>query len=284
MKKLLTCLTLSALLLTACAPASTDSAEDSLRLFYPTDLTSARGGDAIESVVLPRRSLPQADLQAQAEAVVQAIIDGDEDHRSPLPAGTRLLECHLVGGIVYLDFSQEYGRLSGMDLTMADYCLTLSLTELPDIYGVRITVAGKELDYRKGGVLLAGNVLLTSTEDVVRELAATLYFPNAEGALTKEERLLVLYEGQSRAGVVMDALLAGPETEGLMPLLPEGFAAPSVRTDEGVCYVNISGDSAALLEGNAEDVLAGISQSIRSVEGIDTVQYLVDGELTGLVA
>ncbi len=283
MKKLLLLFAAAAFLLTACAAPTAGNEESSLRLFYPTDLDSSRGGDAIASVELSWKDLPAEGLQAQAEAVVRRIMDGSELYPSPIPAGTQLRECRLVGGIVSLDFSADYGQLSGMDLTVADYCLTLSLTELPDIYGVRITVMGKELDYRKGGVLLAGNVLLTSTEDVVRELAAGLYFPNAEGVLTREDRLLILYEGQSRAGVVLDALLTGPETAGLTPLLPEGFAVPSARTDSGVCYVNISSDSAALLSHQAmRVVLDGISQSLRSIDGIDTVQYLLDGEVTEL--
>ncbi len=275
-KVLLLAILVLLLLLVSCAVPTKDGGGDMLRIFYPTVLDAAKGGDAVESVALSREDLPE-DRHEQAVAVVERIMAGDEHHRSPIPAGTELRSCTLAGGIVTLDFSAAYGQLSGMDMTLADYCLTLSLTELPDIYGVRITVMGAEPEYRKRGVMLAGNVLLTSTEDVVRELAATLYFPDEQGILKAEERLLLLYEGQSRAGVVLDALLAGPETEGLLPLLPEGFAAPAVRTDAGVCYVNIAGDSAALLPGDADPVLSGISQSIRSVEGIAAVQFLVDG-------
>ncbi len=280
MKKYLLAALTALLLLAGCAAPKSAGEEDALHIYLPTDPTLARGGDAIEAVPI---QLSDSDRYDQAVSVVEQVLAGDEDHASPLPAGTKLRSCRMVGGIVYLDFSGEYSRLSGMELTVADYCLALSLTELPDIYGVKITVLGQELDYRKGGVLLAGNVLLTSTEDVVRELAATLYFPDESGKLVREERLLMLYEGQSRAGVVMEALLSGPESEGLVPLVPEGFATPSVRTDEGVCYVNISGESAALLPRDTVDtVLDAMRRSLRSVEGIGTVQFLLDGEVTEL--
>lgn len=35
-----------------------------------------------------------------------------------------------------------------MELSLADYAITLTLTQLPDVARVRITVLGEELDYR----------------------------------------------------------------------------------------------------------------------------------------
>lgn len=281
MKKRLLLLLSALTLLTSCAAPPPNTEEAAMHLFYPADLTVARGGDAIESVAISPDEITGDDLCDQARDVVRRIMAGDQDHPSPLPAGTQLRTCELMGGIVHLDFSTAYSQLSGMELTMADYCLTLSLTELDDIYGVKITVMGEELDYRKSGILLAGNVLLTSTEDVVRELAVTLYFPDKLGTLKPEERLLVLYEGQSRAGVVVDALLSGPEREDLTALLPEGFAVASVRIEDRICYVNITAQSAALLPVEKpfrHTILTGLSRSIMSVEGIDSVQYLLDGQ------
>ena len=129
-----------------------------------------------------------------------------------------------------------------MELTIADYCVTLSLSQIVGIYSVRITVNGTELIYRDSNIFLAGDVLMTSQDDVVQNLSLRLYFPDREtGELTAEERLLTVYEGESQAEGILSALKAGPESESLSPLLPTGFAVLTVRTEGGICYLNQGG-------------------------------------------
>ena len=287
MKRLL-CIVLTLLLtlsLCSCGVAGyLQQEENGLKLYCPADLDSASGGDAITSVNIPWDTLPLTDKQAQVEAVLALLLGGctDENFISPVPAGTRLLGCNIVGRTVSVDFSGAYGQLSGMDLTIADYCVALTLTQLSGIHAVRITVAGQELAYRDTNLFLAGDVLLTSTEDVVRTLAVRLYFPDSDGVLTAEDRLLTLYEGESRAGVVMDALIAGPETDGLLPLLPQEFTVLNLRTDDELCYLNLAAETAELLPEDATAqriVLEGVVRSLCDLEGISAVQILVDGEL-----
>ena len=271
-----------ALALAGCGVARLRQEESGLKLYYcPEDLTQLSGGDALCYATVPWDTLPDGDRQERVEAALALLMGSREGFESPIPAGTRLLGCTMVGGTVWVDFSETYGQLSGMDLTTADYCVTLTLTQLEGVHVVRITVAGRELAYRDTNLLLAGDVLLTSTDDVVRSLAVQLYFPDGDGALTAEDRLLNLYEGESRAGVVVDALLAGPESDALLPLVPEGFSVVSARLDDEMCYLNLSAESALLLPEDAaaqETVLMGLVRSLRSVEGVSAVQFLVDGE------
>lgn len=257
--------------------------ETGLQLYCPAQLDAASGGDAITSVTVPWDQLPPEDAQARAETALGLLLGGcvDERFTSPIPAGTRLLGCSIVGSTVWVDFSDAYGQLSGMDLTIADYCVALTLTQIPGIHAVRITVSGQELAYRDSNRFLAGDVLLTSTEDVVRTLAVHLYFPDAEGVLTAEDRLLTFYEGESRASVVVNALLSGPESGELLPLLPQDFTVVSVRTDGEVCYLNLPAESAELLpetEAAQHMILEGMVRSLCDLEGVSAVQVLVDGE------
>ena len=282
MKKSITLLCVLALLLTlvGCGVAEKIlSEDDGLQLYYPTDWETSQGGDAIGSVNISWEELPQADKQAQAEKIL-ALLMGQceaEEFRSPIPNGTTLLSCEIKGSTVYVDFSAAYGQLSGMDLTLADYCVTLSLTQLPEIYAVRITVAGQDLAYRDTNRFMASDVLLSSTEDVVRTLAVRLYFPDAEGTLVPEERLLSLYEGQTRAGVIVDALLKGPESEELLPLAPEGFSVLSVRVENDICYLNLPEDAAEMLKDNAVAGY-GFVNSLCELEDVDEVWFFTEGE------
>ena len=156
--------------------------------------------------------------------------------------------------------------------------MTLSLTQLEGVYAVHITVNGQELAYRDSNMFLAGDVLLTSMDDVVRTLTAQLYFPDESGTLTAEERLLTQYEGQSAADVVLAALADGPSQEGLQPLLPEDFTGLTVRVEDGVCQLNLPSEMIAAMGADAAgEMEQGVAASLLSLEGVSAVQIYTDG-------
>ena len=281
MKRKLTVLTALALVLLALAGCGVVQKEqEGLRLYYAAPLATHRGGDAIDSVTIDWDELPQGDQVARAESVL-ALLMGmcqEKGFQSPIPAGTTLRSVAIIGGTACVDFSGSYGQLSGMALTIADYCVALSLTQLDGIYAVRITVNEQELAYRDNDLFLAGDVLLTSMDDVVRTLTARLYFPNSDGVLTAEERLLTQYEGQSAADVVLSALGDGPSDDDLQPLAEKGLSGMTVRMDNGVCQLNVASASMEELEDDtARQLLLCVTQSLQSLEGISSVQLYIDG-------
>ena len=274
----LTALALVLLALAGCGVVQKD--QEGLRLYYAASLDTHRGGDAIDSVTIAWDELPQGDQVARAESVL-ALLMGmcqEKGFQSPIPAGTTLRSVTIIGGTACVDFSGSYGQLSGMALTIADYCVALSLTQLDGIYAVRITVNEQELAYRDNDLFLAGDVLLTSMDDVVRTLTARLYFPNSDGDLEAEERLLTQYEGQSAADVVLSALGDGPSDDDLQPLAEKGLSGMTVRMDNGVCQLNVASASMEELEdGTARQLLLCVTQSLQSLEGISSVQLYIDG-------
>ena len=274
----LTALALVLLALAGCGVVQKE--QEGLRLYYAASLDTHRGGDAIDSVTIDWDELPQGDQVARAESVL-ALLMGmcqEKGFQSPIPDGTTLRSVTIIGGTACVDFSGSYGQLSGMALTIADYCVALSLTQLDGIYAVRITVNEQELAYRDNDLFLAGDVLLTSMDDVVRTLTARLYFPNSDGVLTAEERLLTQYEGQSAADVVLSALGDGPSDDDLQPLAEKGLSGMTVRMDNGVCQLNVASASMEELEDDtARQLLLCVTQSLQSLEGISSVQLYIDG-------
>lgn len=282
MKRIVTLfLALLLLTLTACGSNAWDD-RTYLKLYYSADLAENRGGDAIAHVNITWDDMAQKDVQTQAERVL-ALLMGDcsaDSFTVPLPRGTVLRSCYVKNGVAYVDFSEAYGMLSGMELTIADYCVALSLTQIIGVEQVSITVEGHELAYRDSHRFTAKDVLFTSTDEPVRTLTTWLYFPNEQGQLIGEKRELTLHEGQVRCGVVMDALLAGPEDESLQTLLPKDFAVLTVRLDEGICYLNLPSADADLLpeeEAAQQLMMQGIVNSLCAIGGVRQVQILQDG-------
>lgn len=275
---------LAALMLALCLLAGCGAAQsgegDGLRLYHPVPLEEHPGGDAISSVTVDWDTLPQEDRAAQAEAVLALLMGGCQEERfqSPVPSGTSLHSVEVKGGTAWVDFSGSYSQLSGMALTIADYCVALSLTQLEGVYAVRITVNGQELAYRDSNLFLASDVLLTSMDDVVRMLTAQLYFPDGEGTLVPEERLLTQYEGQSAADVVLAALADGPTEDSLLPLIPENVEGITARVEGGVCQLNLPSEVIAAMGTDAAgEMEQGIAASLLSLEGVSAVQIYTDG-------
>ena len=246
--------------------------------FVERNLRAASGGDALRA---EERALSGgADSTAQqAEALMAELLKGpvDQTLKSPFPKGTGLNSVEQKGTEIHVDFSAVYGTLSGMDLTLADYAVTMTLAQLPDVARVRITVAGNNLDYRSRQVFLTRDILFAPKEDVVGTVAVQLYFPNEDGALTPEDRTLSLYEGDTQVSAVVRALENGPETKELLPVLPDGFKVRKTWLEEGTCYVSLS---SALLDGQPDpasltQAVASLEQSLLSLETVEDVCFLV---------
>ena len=279
---LLLCVVLLVLLGISVVPDGPDETE-TLSLYFPVkeELLSG-GGDAVTTVRIDWREMRSKSAQEQAEAALHLLLEGYQDSAfgRVLPGSARLLSCQVSGSTATVDFSAAYGQLSGIDLTIADYCIALSLVQIPGIYTVRITVNGRELAYRDKNYFRADDVLVTSPEDVVRNLAVQLYFPNG-GLLVAEERILTIYEGESQAEAVIEALLTGPENEALKALLPEGFSVLGVRVEDDLCYINLPQSSEELLPSDSAAqrlTVQGLVRSLCSIRGVRQVQLLVEGE------
>ena len=107
--------------------------------FVERDLRSADGGDALRS---EERTLEDGGLSTEelAAALVAELLKGPADPtlKSPFPKGTALLSAEQKGTELRVDLSAAYSTLSGVGLSLADYAITLTLTQLPDVARVRI--------------------------------------------------------------------------------------------------------------------------------------------------
>ncbi len=271
-----------------------DAAENTsayLRLYCPADLSeknkSAGGGDAVNGIPISWKQVRGDDRgrQQQAQYIMELLLGGctDKDFICPVPEGTTVNSCTVTGGTVSVDLSREYEQMVGVERTIADYCITLSLMQLDGIYAVRLTVNGLLPEGRTNGVYTSAEVLLTSPEDIVRTVKVTLYFPTGGGTLAGEDRRLTVYEGETVAQAVVKALTERPMDSygGSEQLLPEGFAVLDTKVEDGTCYLNLADGVTALLPEDSADqerMIQGLVDSLCSLEDVSQVQLMVDGE------
>lgn len=115
---------------------------------------------------------------------------------SPLPAEVELLGLEIRDKTAYVDLSEELRELSGVELTLADYCLTLTLTALDSVRAVILTAQGRAVGQQPKQVFYERDVLLADMDDVLQTVEVSLYFLDAGDALAEEKRTLSLYEGR----------------------------------------------------------------------------------------
>ena len=274
-------LLLSALTFAACAQKALPS-QGNYRLYLVSQAESARGEDAISEY-----PIEIADEGCTTQELAQRLLEGlllppeDPLLLSPFPNGTQVQELSISGKRAYVDFSANYGRLSGIDLSLADYCVVLTLTQLDGVNAVTITANGREIPYRRTQMLTAADPLLGSREDTLRPITVQLYFLDTQtNELRAQQQTLALYEGQTRVNALLEALLAGPESDdSLKSLLSSDFSVLSSRIEENTCYLNLPGDVPLPEDAQVRRLAVNsLVRSLCSLAGVEQVQILVDGE------
>lgn len=200
---------------------------------------------------------------------------------SPFPDGLQLLDWQLEEGRLHLDLSEQYYSLSGVDLTLADACLTLTFCQLEEVESVYVTVEGRELPYRAVQQLSAGDILLSGGADEPLALGVDLWYLKPDGqTLGVERRQIVKTVDQTLVQAVLAAWAEGPEDD-LKACLPEGSQIREVTLQDGVCTVDLSPEYIQGLPQNeraAALMVYAMVNTLCEVDGVEAVQLYIDGE------
>ncbi len=103
--------------------------------------------------------------QLRAEDMMSALLAGPtgEGLSSPFPQGVSLRGCQLDGerpGVLRVSLSEQYGSLADVSLTLADYCIVLTLSQIEGVEEVEILSGGLSFHYRSHQLLSAGEAVL----------------------------------------------------------------------------------------------------------------------------
>ncbi len=201
---------------------------------------------------------------------------------SPFPAGVRVLDVDLDTGTetLYINLSEQYGSLSGFDLTVADYCIVMTMCQISGVNSVRVLVEGEPIPYRNRQNMQATDVMLSGIEDEPETFTAALYFPNRDNSGLLVEYRQVERSGDSAAEIIMTELLRGPMRSGTGKALPEGTQILGLSVSGTVCQIDLSSefvDNAPQNGVGPTSALYALVNSLCSLGGISQVRVLVEG-------
>jgi germination protein M len=218
---------------------------------------------------------------ADVERIFRALCQSPESSQlySLIPQNTTLQSWELNHGKLSLDLSGEYATLSGVQLTIANYCIALSMTQLDQVDAVSITADGEPMTQEEW--LTEDQVMLSGGQGDTGQITAYLYFPMGDGAdIGVEERALELAEDDTPPEAILTALCQGPESKLLTAYLPDSAEDITLWVDNEICYVNLTEEWVQELEESEyglSTVLRCITNSLCGQESVSSVQFLMDG-------
>ncbi|GHU95642.1 hypothetical protein FACS1894208_08810 [Clostridia bacterium] len=188
-----------------------------------------------------------------------------------LPDGISCEAAEFDDGLLTLTLSEAYLTLAGLQKTLADACLTLTLTELPDVEAVSIG----------GAVFAARDFLLSEQLSETPTAEFELYrIDTAAQRLISVRKRFVLREGELIEQCLYDELLSSGDSERQVSIIPEHTKLLSSEISDGVLTLTLS--SEFITAASTEDwmrslTLRGIVYAFTALEYVDGVTLLVDG-------
>lgn len=273
------CVFLLSLSVLLCGCGTTGSQQQTAARLYYVLLAEDQPGPAIDG-----EEVYVSDLTV--DALMAALLSGPADgstYRQTFPNGTALQSWELADGRLALDLSESFGRLSGVDLIEAEYCIVMTVAQLDGIDDVVITVNGQELPGSSNRALKTSDLILRGeTADPVA-VSAQLYFPLQDGGLGIEERTFEADTEREtdQANAILQQLVAGPTASDLQPCLNSAAQLEVESIQQGNCTVEL--DRAAI-EGiiaqgdDMERAIYSIVDSLAELSGVDTVSFTFQGE------
>ncbi len=116
---------------------------------YSVYFLTEEGEMGMDEVLVPeRRTLPAG--TDPVDGLLGCLLEGPEGEglTAAIPTGVTVRAWDLENGVLTVDFSGRYASLSGIALTLADYSVVRTMTQLDGVEAVAITADGDSISYR----------------------------------------------------------------------------------------------------------------------------------------
>lgn len=124
-------------------------------IYYP------QGADSPGDFALGSEVWAEAPEELSVEALVGRMLADPqtEELRRVFPEGVRLRDWRQEEGVLTLNFSEDYSALTGVELTLANYCAAYTCAQLEGVEAVAVTVEGQPLPEGSSGPFAPSDLL-----------------------------------------------------------------------------------------------------------------------------
>lgn len=204
-----------------------------------------------------------------------------------LPADFKISKKEYRDRTAYIDLEEGFYNMGSSDRTLSICAIVYTLTDMSFIDGVEITVGSKPYYTDEEGntmVLNRQNVRNNPMIDPEKTQwqTVTLYFADRSGnELISEQRSIKVKNSLTLEYQIMEQLIAGPEKNLILPSVPNDTAIRDIKTEDGICYVNLS---KSFINEDVDGIesknitIYSVVNSLTELESVNRVQFLIDGE------
>ena len=206
---------------------------------------------------------------------------------SVFPEGVYINEYTIGVDSLMLDFSGSYIGMNNVEEILLRAGVVKTLVQLPGIYTISITVDGQPLIEPSSGQPVGpmrGETFVDSREDSInsyQSMELKLYFPSYDGSrLVAEERSAFFSSNLIMERVIVEQLLKGPQTPGLLSIASPSTLINSVKVSDRICVIDLDStfNRTFTTQIKPEMVLYAIVDSVMEQCDIDGVTFRINGD------
>lgn len=211
------------------------------------------------------------------------------EYKAPFSMGFEVLGMEAdENGRLQIDVSAAYRELSVTTEVLVRAAIVRTLTQLPSVSAVMITVEGNTLYDSKNnevGWMNAEQFINNDGNEInTYELARVrLYFADESGTrLIAADREKHYSTNTPLERFVVEELIAGPSgrIEGLYPSVNGSTKIVNVTTKDGICYVNLDESFLTVVNNVSTEVsIYALVNSLVELSNVNQVQILINGEV-----
>ena len=199
----------------------------------------------------------------------------------PFPKATRILSAEFANGVVYVNVSKELAQLTGVDVTLACSCITMTCLQLDGVEDVVIRADGWDLNGRHTVSLDGDSLLLEDGSGSINNQTYMLYFSDTDNRYLIAEELSLNLSPEELPIRLLERLIAGPGEAGLAHTVPAETKVQKLEVFEGICNVDLSREfltDAPKTELAQRMTILSLTNTLTQLEEIQQLVLYVDGE------
>lgn len=210
------------------------------------------------------------------------------EYKAPLSMGFQLLSVKIEDGKVLLDVDATYKEMPATTEVLVRAAIVRTLTQIPSIDYVGITVEGTQLYDNIGELVgwMSADEFINNDGNEINTyelIKVKLYFANESG-----DKLIAAYREKHYSTntplerFVVEELIAGPsgQVEGIYPTINPETKIINVMTKDGICYVNLDTSFLTVVNNVSTEVsVFSIVNSLVELSNVNKVQILINGEI-----
>lgn len=212
----------------------------------------------------------------------------NKELKATLSGGINIINYSLDGEQVTVSLGEKYKELSKTTEILTRAAVVRSLTQIPNVGYVVITVGGEPLLDTAGnaiGIMTADMFVDNEGEQMesYEKVTIRLYFANETGdrliPINRELVHNIDVSNVSMEKLVLEQLIAGPANEESYPTIQPNTKLLGVTVKDGICYVNFDSTFSTPVNNVTSDVtIYSITNSLVELSNINKVQISIDGK------